>query len=66
MNNFNNEAGMQMIHNPEQVFKNVDWEKEAGRKIYKAICDTCADAELISYEEARELLKGYDELDGCA
>lgn len=66
MNNFNNGAGMQMIHNPEQVFKNVDWEKEAGRKIYKAICDTCADAELISFEEARELLKGYDNLDGCA
>ena len=66
MNDFNNGATMQMIHNPEKVFKNVDWEKEAGRKIYKVICDTCAEAELISYEEARDLLKGYDELDGCA
>ncbi len=50
-----------MIHNPEQVVKNVDWEKAAGRKIYKAICDTCVEAELISFEESRELLKGYDD-----
>ena len=62
MNNFNNGAGMQMIHNPEQVFKNVDWEKEAGKKIYEAICKGLEDAELISFEESRELLKGYDVL----
>ncbi len=55
-----------MIHNPEPVFKNVDWEKDAGRKIYKAIYDTCTEAGLISFEESRELLKGYDDLDGCS
>lgn len=66
MNDFNNEAGMQMIHNPEKVLKNVDWEKEAGRKIGELICKSLEDAEIISFEESQELLKGFDKLDGCA